>query len=71
MLIGTGVAIFDADLILRDGATQQDLLRAPMSKLWAWGGLLGASKGIEDMTEESAASAAKTVAVHKGWRPAR
>jgi hypothetical protein len=69
MLIGTGVASFNADLVLRDAASQQDLLDAPINKLWAWGGILGASKGIEDMTAESAAAAAKTVAVHKHWQP--
>jgi hypothetical protein len=68
MCIGCGVASLKGNLVLRDGATQRELLIAPIDKLWAWGGILGGAKGIEEMTEESAASAAVTVAIHKGWR---
>jgi hypothetical protein len=69
MLIGMGAAKFKGDLILKDGADNRVLLSAPFDKLWAWGGWLGASKGIEDMVSESEASAAATVAQAKGWRP--
>ncbi len=53
MLIGLGAASFNGDLILKDGTTDTILLSAPFDKLWAWGGILGASKGIEDMVSES------------------
>ncbi len=69
MLIGVGSAGFEADLVLQDAGTKQQLLSAPINKLWAWGGMLGASKGIEDMVQESAAAAANTIARAKGWTP--
>jgi hypothetical protein len=69
MLIGMGAAKFKGDLMLKDGADNRVLLSAPFDKLWAWGGFLGASKGIEDMVSESEASAAATVARAKGWQP--
>jgi hypothetical protein len=45
------------------------LLSAPFDKLWAWGGIAGASKGIGDMVEETSASVAATIARAKGWTP--
>ena len=68
LLIGVTPAVFKADLILKDGPSGRELLSAPMDKLWAWGGLMGAGKGIEEMLAESAAAAARTVAEGKGWR---
>ena len=69
MLIGLGSASFKGDLILKNGKDQRVLLTAPFDKLWAWGGILGMSKGIEDMTAEAAAAVARTVAHAKGWQP--
>jgi hypothetical protein len=69
MLIGLGAAKFKGDLILKDGADNQVLFTAPFDKLWAWGGALGASKGIEEMVAETEASIAATVARAKGWHP--
>lgn len=69
LLIGTGAASFKGDLILRDGVDSRVLLDAPFDKLWAWGGMLGASKDIEDMVAESEAAVARTVAQAKGWKP--
>jgi hypothetical protein len=43
------------------------LLNAPFDKLWAWGGIIGASKGMDDMVAETSASVAATVAHAKGW----
>lgn len=67
MLIGLGAARFNGNLCLRDA--DQQLLFVPFEKLWAWGGVLGMSKGIEDMESETAASIANTVARQKGWSP--
>lgn len=69
MLIGLGAASFKGDLILKDGADNRVLFSAPFDKLWAWGGILGMSKGIEDMVSESEAAVAATVAQAKGWKP--
>jgi|SRR5208283_330621 len=67
LLIGLGAASFKGDLCLKDG--DQQLIQIPFDKLWAWGGILGASKGIEDMEEQTVASIANTVARQKGWTP--
>jgi hypothetical protein len=69
--LGPGItpASFEAELVLRDGASGQPILIAPIDKLWAWGGGIGAAKGIEEMIDESAAAAANTIARAKGWQP--
>lgn len=68
-LIGMGAASLKGTLVLKDAADGRVLMDAPISKLWAWGGSLGGSKGIEDMVQESQASVAATVARAKGWEP--
>jgi hypothetical protein len=70
ILIGVGSASFKGDLILKDGANDRVLFCAPFDKLWAWGGIMGMSKGIEEMVAESEAAVAATVAQAKGWKPA-
>lgn len=69
ILIGLGAASFEGNLSVRDAASGRQLMGAPFDKLWAWGGIAGASKGIEDMMKETAAAAATTVAQAKGWQP--
>ncbi len=69
MMAGVGAAHFKGDLILKDGADNRVLLSAPISKLWAWGGIMGASKGIKEMVTESEAAVASTIAQAKGWKP--
>jgi hypothetical protein len=72
-LFGPGItpAKLKAELVLKDGATGNPILIAPIDKLWAWGHSVGAAKGIEDMVEESTAAAANTIARAKGWNPPR
>ena len=65
---GFGSSSFEGTMVLKDGANQEVLLRAPFDKLWAWGGGPGAFKDIEDMLDETAAAAASTIAHAKGWR---
>ncbi len=65
-----GIVTFRAELILKKGDTGEVIFSAPITKLWAWGGTLGAKKRIEDMVKESAAASANTIARGKGWRPA-
>lgn len=68
MLIGVGAASFKGDLVLKDAVDGRVLLTAPFDKLWAWGGILGATKGIEDMVAESEAAVATTIAQARGWK---
>ena len=69
ILIGLGRASLQGSLLLSDGYTGAEVMTAPISKLWAWGGVIGASKGIEDMVAESEAAVAATIAKGKGWTP--
>ncbi len=66
---GIGKADLKGELVLKDGPTGQPLVIAPIDKLWAWGDVLGASKGMNNMMEETAAAAANLVARTKGWEP--
>lgn len=68
MLIGLGSAGLEGTVIFRDSGTGQELMTAKFDKLWAWGGALGASKGMSDMMNEAAASIAATAAEAKGWK---
>ena len=67
ILIGLGAASFEGNVSVNDAATGTSLMTAPFDKLWAWGGIAGASKGIDDMVKETSASVAATVARAKGW----
>lgn len=66
---GIGKAELEGNVVVKEAATGQPLLIAPIDKLWAWGHSVGAMKGMEDMVEESAAAAANMVARAKGWDP--
>jgi len=66
---GIGRAELKGDVLLNDGLTGQPLVIAPIDKLWAWGDIIGASKGINNMEEETAAAAANLIARTKGWQP--
>ena len=70
VLIGLGAASLEGSVTIQDAATGNTLLTAPFDKLWAWGGIVGASKGMDDMVKEAEASIASTVAHAKGWTPA-
>ena len=70
ILIGLGAASLEGKVKVVDADSQKELLNAPFSKLWAWGGVIGASKGIDDMVKESSAAVASTLAQAKGWKAA-
>lgn len=66
---GIGKAELEGELVLKNAVEGQPLMIAPIDKLWAWGHAAGAFKGIEDMVEETAASAANMIARARGWDP--
>ena len=68
-LLGPGIsqAHLKGEVVLRDGVTDQPLEAAPIEKLWAWGHSIGAAKGMSNMLDETAASAANMIARAKGW----
>ena len=67
ILIGLGAASLEGNVSVNDASAGTALLNAPFDKLWAWGGIAGASKGMNDMVGETSASAAATIAHAKGW----
>jgi hypothetical protein len=64
-----GTANLDGEVEVKDAHDGHILLAAPFKKFWGWGGFAGASKGIEEMSDETAAAIANTIARAKGWRP--
>lgn len=66
---GIGKADLKGELVLKDGSSGKPLVVAPIDKLWAFGDILGASKGMNNMMEETAAAAANLIARTKGWEP--
>ena len=65
---GIGRAELKGEVVLKDGTTGKPLEIAPIDKLWAFGDVIGASKGMNDMVEETAAAAANLIARSKGWQ---
>jgi hypothetical protein len=61
ILIGLGAASFQGEIVLNDGGDGRVLLTAPFDKLWAWGGMLGGSKTIDNMVAQSSMAIAKTL----------
>jgi hypothetical protein len=63
-LLLLGNADFDAELVLRDGATQEQIFTAPVHRYSDTG-----DEGMEEMTMEAAARVANTIARGRGWNP--
>jgi hypothetical protein len=49
MIAGAGSAQLEMAAELVDAASAKSLVQLPIDRTWAWGGILGASRGIEDM----------------------
>jgi hypothetical protein len=49
MLAGAGSAQLEMAVELVDFASGKSLVQLPVDRTWAWGGILGASRGIEEM----------------------
>ena len=64
---GIGRADLKGEVVLKDALNGQPLEIAPIDKLWAFGDIIGASKGMNNMLEETAAAAANLIARSKGW----
>lgn len=65
LLIGLGPSSFEGDIVLKDANDGRVLLSGPFDKLWAWGGMLGGSKTIDNMVSETAVAITKTIALWK------
>lgn len=49
MVAGAGSAQLEMSAELVDAASGKSLVQLPVDRTWAWGGILGASRGIEEM----------------------
>jgi hypothetical protein len=65
-----GKAKLEADLILRDGATQQTIFTAEVNKLWGTEEWLRGAEDVQRKREDAAATVANTIARGRGWQPA-
>jgi hypothetical protein len=51
MMAGAGKAKLKLEVSVVDAGSGEELVTFPVNRMWAWGGILGASKGIEDIQE--------------------
>ncbi len=66
MLIGLGSAKLASDVSFVDGQSGQQLTQAKVDLLWAMGGLVGASQGMEDLIEKAGRQIADAIAEKRG-----
>ena len=70
MVAGAGSAQLEMIAELVDGATGKSLVKLPVDRTWAWGGVLGASRGIEEMERNVAYELALYLQRNRGTAPA-
>jgi hypothetical protein len=51
MMAGAGKAKLQLEIKVIDAASGDELATFPINRLWAWGGMLGASRGIEEIQQ--------------------
>lgn len=66
MLIGLGSANLASDVAFVDGQSGRQFTQAKLDLLWAMGGLVGASQGIEDLIEKAGRQIADAIAEQRG-----
>jgi hypothetical protein len=66
MLAGAGSAQLEAEVTVLDGATGKSLVAFEAKGLWAWGGALGAARGISDLEKNVAYEIASYLKNAKG-----
>lgn len=60
-------ASYKASIEFKDAGNNRNIFAQDLDKWWGWGGLMGASLGIEDMVAETNSIIARTIAEGKGW----
>jgi len=66
MFVGLGSAKLASEVLFVDGQSRRQLAQAKADLLWAMGGLVGASQGIEDLIENAGRQIADAIAEKKG-----
>lgn len=69
MLIGLGSSKLSTTLVFIDSATKTPLATGQLSLTWAMGGLIGASKGIEDLVESAGTKIANAIVEQRAGKP--
>jgi Domain of unknown function (DUF4410) len=65
MMIGLGSSKLSTALTFTDSATKEKLATGQLSLTWAMGGILGASKGIDDVVNDAGAKIANAIVEQK------
>ena len=66
MLIGLGSARLTSEVSFVDGQSGRQLTQAKVDLLWAMGGLVGASQGIEDLIDKGGKQIADAIGERRG-----
>ncbi len=65
MLIGLGSSKISTDVIISDSKSKQPLKSGKLLLVWAIGGVVGASRGIEDLVNDAGAKVADSIVACK------
>jgi hypothetical protein len=65
MLIGLGSSKISTALIFFDSPTKRPLASGQLNLTWALGGIVGASKGIEDLVDDAGRKIANAIVEQK------
>lgn len=68
MLIGLGSSKISTTLIFLDSSTKRQLATGQLSLTWALGGIIGASKGIEDLVDDAGRKIANAIVEQKAGK---
>ena len=68
-LIGLGTADLKINVRLRDWLEAQELAEGRVHEFWGWGGLMGMSRGIEEMHESACRHIGQ--GIHKSYQKAK
>jgi len=69
LMIGLGPSKISTSLIFLDSPTKRQLTTGQLSLTWAIGGILGASKGIEDLVEDAGRKIANAIVEQRLGKP--
>lgn len=65
MLIGLGSSKIATDLVFIDSATKGTITTGRLALTWAMGGIIGASKGIEELVDSAGAKIANAIVAQR------
>lgn len=69
IMIGLGSSKISTTLIFLDSPTKRQLATGKLGLTWALGGIIGASKGIEDLVDDAGRKIANAIVEQKAGKP--